>query len=231
MAKLFVAVELATATTAELLRLQPPPMPGIRLVEQDQMHLTLHFLGEASTQAVSAKLQQLIQAPFTLEFDGVGQFPSAGGDVTLWAGVRKSEALLRLHRSIGEVLATIGFKIEARPYSPHVTLARLGPGVPENAVTDFLARHAVSTLAPSPASRFGLFSSESSSGVPSYRCEQWFPLMNSSQDWTVHRQDDNGNRFVVQSGLNKEDADKMAAEFEARGHKQLYWVERSEKDP
>ncbi|MGW2249018.1 hypothetical protein ACWCXH_02295 [Kitasatospora sp. NPDC001660] len=41
----------------------------------------------------------------------------------------------------------------------------------------------------------------------------------------VMRQDDNGNRFVVARGLAKSEAEHLAAEFEARGHKQLYWVE------
>ena len=43
--------------------------------------------------------------------------------------------------------------------------------------------------------------------------------------WTVHRQDDNGNRFVVQAGLRREDAEGLVAILEARGHKQVYWVE------
>jgi hypothetical protein len=43
--------------------------------------------------------------------------------------------------------------------------------------------------------------------------------------WAVHRQDDNGNRFVVRAGLHREEAMRLASELEARGHKQLYWVE------
>ncbi|MFJ1706535.1 SPOR domain-containing protein [Kitasatospora sp. NPDC088346] len=39
------------------------------------------------------------------------------------------------------------------------------------------------------------------------------------------RQDDNGNRYLVAAGLTRAAADALAAEFEARGHKQLYWVE------
>ncbi|MGW3077267.1 MULTISPECIES: SPOR domain-containing protein [unclassified Kitasatospora] len=41
----------------------------------------------------------------------------------------------------------------------------------------------------------------------------------------VMRQDDNGNRFVVAKGLDPAEARRLAAEFEARGHKQMYWVE------
>jgi|GEM_PF-292534 len=45
-----------------------------------------------------------------------------------------------------------------------------------------------------------------------------------ARSWTVWRQDDAGNRFVVQSGLEREAAEALAAEFESRGHKQLYWA-------
>lgn len=43
--------------------------------------------------------------------------------------------------------------------------------------------------------------------------------------YTVYRQDDNGNRFVMQAGLSLEEAERIVRTFEARGHKQLYWVE------
>ncbi|MFJ2187662.1 SPOR domain-containing protein [Kitasatospora sp. NPDC087861] len=43
--------------------------------------------------------------------------------------------------------------------------------------------------------------------------------------YRVMRQDDNGNRFLVATGLERAEAQRLAAEFEARGHKQLYWVE------
>ena len=43
--------------------------------------------------------------------------------------------------------------------------------------------------------------------------------------WAVHRQDDNGNRFVVRTGLSREEAERLVAEFETLGHKQHYWVE------
>ncbi|MFD5462811.1 SPOR domain-containing protein [Kitasatospora sp. NPDC127059] len=47
----------------------------------------------------------------------------------------------------------------------------------------------------------------------------------------VMRQDDNGNRFLVAADLPEAEAHRLAAEFEARGHKQLYWVESQEPEP
>ncbi|MFB7948290.1 hypothetical protein ACFC6L_25610 [Kitasatospora phosalacinea] len=46
----------------------------------------------------------------------------------------------------------------------------------------------------------------------------------------VMRQDDNGNRFLLARGLGRAEAEALAAEFEARGHKQLYWVEPEEPE-
>ncbi|MFF2750107.1 SPOR domain-containing protein [Kitasatospora sp. NPDC058048] len=43
--------------------------------------------------------------------------------------------------------------------------------------------------------------------------------------YRVMRQDDNGNRFLVAKGLDRAEARRLADGFEARGHKQMYWVE------
>jgi hypothetical protein len=42
--------------------------------------------------------------------------------------------------------------------------------------------------------------------------------------WVVWRQDDNGNRFEVNRFESREDAERLAATMETRGHKQIYWV-------
>lgn len=47
----------------------------------------------------------------------------------------------------------------------------------------------------------------------------------SNGSWAVWRIDDNGNTFLVRGGLTRAEAEQVAAEFAARGHKQMYWVE------
>lgn len=44
--------------------------------------------------------------------------------------------------------------------------------------------------------------------------------------WAVIRQDDNGNTYRVASYKTREEAERIAEHFEAKGHKQLYRVER-----
>lgn len=55
-------------------------------------------------------------------------------------------------------------------------------------------------------------------------------MSDEAGSWTVWRQDDNVNVFVVARHLSKEDADRLVAEYEAKKHKQMYWAERESTD-
>jgi hypothetical protein len=52
-----------------------------------------------------------------------------------------------------------------------------------------------------------------------------FGLETGDHTWAVWRQDDNGNAFQISGGHSAADAERMCAEFEARGHKQHYWMQ------
>lgn len=45
--------------------------------------------------------------------------------------------------------------------------------------------------------------------------------------WRVVRQDDNGQRFVIATALSEDAARQLVRDYEARGHKQLYWAENA----
>jgi UDP-N-acetyl-2-amino-2-deoxyglucuronate dehydrogenase len=47
--------------------------------------------------------------------------------------------------------------------------------------------------------------------------------------WSVWRTDDTGNTFLVRENLTHEESLRLVAEFEARGHKQTYFVEREKR--
>jgi len=48
----------------------------------------------------------------------------------------------------------------------------------------------------------------------------------TNDKWAVFRIDDNGNQFLIREGLSLKEANQVVQEFEARGHKQVYWAER-----
>ena len=46
--------------------------------------------------------------------------------------------------------------------------------------------------------------------------------------WQLKRQDDHGNQYAVETFDSEEEAKMMMAHYEHKGHKQTYWVEKSE---
>jgi 2'-5' RNA ligase len=143
----------------------------MRVTKADQMHLTLHFIGEAEPSAVDKALQKVKFAPFELSMGGVGQFLSEGGSVTLWAGVRNVGKLSELHQEIGTALKSAGFRVEGRPYNPHVTLARCEPSVPAETIHEFLSRNSKYQSSPISIPGFWLYSSTSTTDGPVYQRE------------------------------------------------------------
>lgn len=103
---------------------------GIRWVPEENLHLTVWFLGEVSDQRAAAVLDVLRPAlavpAFTLHAAGLGAFPPSGSPRVLWMGVtRGQQELSLLHDEIGARLSPWGFAAEGRSYSAHFTLARI----------------------------------------------------------------------------------------------------------
>lgn len=53
---------------------------------------------------------------------------------------------------------------------------------------------------------------------------------NDTESWSVWRLDDNDNCFMIADNLTKTEALQRVHDFEARGHKQLYWAKPSHKE-
>lgn len=222
--KLFAAMRVPAAIASQLVLVQPLPMAGARIVLPDQMHVTLHFVGEANLDMIIAALQGVTAPALEVAIEGTGHFRSADGTTVLWAGVRRSPSLTRLHCAIGRALAGVGIRLEERSYTPHITLARCAPNSSMTVVDEFLSRSSDISLLTMRVDEFGLYSSAFVDGAPVYLREKSFPLV-AEATWAVHRQDDNGKRFIVATGFSRAQAEELVAVFEKRGHKQLYWLE------
>jgi 2'-5' RNA ligase len=176
MIRLFVALELPEAVCERLTQLQGG-VPGARWMTEDQMHLTLRFIGEVDENVahdIDDTLVGLTAPGFMLELAGTGEF---GGKIprALWAGVRPNEALLHLQKKIETALQRIGLEPEPRKFSPHVTLARLR-NAPREKVMAFLSHHGLFSSGPFPVDHFVLFSSHQGSGGSVYHPERVYPL-------------------------------------------------------
>ena len=128
MVRLFVGLGLPDTIKQELLRLMAG-LEGVRWQSDEQLHLTLKFIGEVpEPQAgeIEAALSTIPFAPFSLGLRGVDIFGSRRRPRMLWTGVRQEdkEGLQHLHTKIDRVLQSCGVAPEQRKYLPHVTLAR-----------------------------------------------------------------------------------------------------------
>jgi 2'-5' RNA ligase len=183
MPRLFTALELPQAATDRLVVLQSAVFAGASLVEWDQFHLTLHFIGEVDTAEagrIGEALARVEAEPFAVSLHGVGYFGSGAGSRCLWAGVGDSPELLRLHARVGAALRGLGVKLEARTYRPHVTLAWLDEETPLADVQDFLRGEADFTVPSCPLTRWGLYSSVPAGDGPRYNRLQTYPLRATS---------------------------------------------------
>ena len=157
--RLFIGVELPEAvkeSAAEQLRdvkervRRAVPAAAIRWVEPANLHVTLWFIGEVDD-ARAAALTSALQPPFStprfdLALESLGTFPPAAPPRVIWIGVASGrEPLIALYGEVSDRLVRLGYEPEARPYSPHLTVARVKDmrGAGGTAVRAILASHPV----------------------------------------------------------------------------------------
>ncbi len=163
--RLFVAIDFPETVKDQLDTLQVP-IPTARWVKRQQMHLTLFFLGETDRlQDIKAALAGVVSQPFELTLTGTGRFPKRQKQPprVLWIRIDPEPALNQLHVQVTTALAGIGFQPEDRPFSPHITLARLKARERLPEVDTFLDTHAAFRVTSIPVTEFVLFSSVLSS--------------------------------------------------------------------
>jgi 2'-5' RNA ligase len=137
--RLFMGIELDDAVTAAaadaalvLKSRLGSVAPGFtaRWIDRANLHITLWFVGEvvddrraAITEAIRSPFDV---APFRLDLRGAGGFPPSGAPRVLWIGTTTgTEPMRELYRRIEKRLVPLGFAAERRPYTPHLTIARV----------------------------------------------------------------------------------------------------------
>jgi 2'-5' RNA ligase len=130
MHRLFVAIRPPAPVRAQLLDLMGG-VAGARWLSEDQLHLTVRFIGEVDrhlARDVDAALSGIHHPRFSIALNGLGAFERRGEPVTLWAGVAPHAPLQALHKKVDQALVRIGVEPDRRAYMPHVTIARLPRG-------------------------------------------------------------------------------------------------------
>jgi RNA 2',3'-cyclic 3'-phosphodiesterase len=113
--------------------------PDVRWVPPESLHVTLKFIGEKPdlvVRQVQERLASISGPSFDLSFRGCGFFPAAKSARVFWIGIEAGTGLAKLASQVEEALVGIGIPKEARPFSPHLTLARAGSGAPRRRKDD-----------------------------------------------------------------------------------------------
>jgi len=151
--------------------------PDFRWQEDEQLHLTLRFVGEVDRPVASDladSLSRIRAEPFELRIRGVGRFEQRNSGA-LWAGVEPKEPVVALAAKVERVCQQIGLEPERRAFHPHITLARW-KGRRTREVHDFIERHAGLVSEPFPVDNFTLFESQLSRHGARYEEVAEYPL-------------------------------------------------------
>ncbi len=189
MTRIFIALELNEALQRHLsgiIRQMASALPNLRWVDPLSIHLTLAFLGELSDEqlaeamhATEAVAQSI--AAFDYRLAHVGVFGSQRQPRVIWVGIEEpSGTLLRLHHVLNRELEQRGFDVDARPFSPHLTLSRVkAPLKPEEVQTLHHFLDGKRGFAASPSyhvSHINVMKSELSRAGAKYTCLKAYSL-------------------------------------------------------
>ena len=129
------------------------PTAHIKWSLPTNLHVTIRFIGELREERLP-ELQAALAAvashpPIPIQVRNLGFFPNPHSPRVFWAGVEASPDLAALAAETDRALEPLGLPPESRPYSPHLTLARIKERVPMQPL-----REAITAL---PSLDFGSF--------------------------------------------------------------------------
>ncbi len=174
--RLFLAIRPPAPIRNQLLALMEG-LGDIRWQEEDQLHLTLRYIGEANrrhAEDIALALGSVAMEGFSLALAGVGSFDKRGKVNAIWAGIAPKDAVARLHHKLDHALVRLGLPAEGRAFVPHITLARSSRT--PHGLADWLATYGALASDAFPVTEFILYESHLGSNGARYEVIARYPL-------------------------------------------------------
>jgi len=134
MIRSFIAIELNKETREKLAVIQnkiKQTEADLKLVNTNDIHLTLHFLGNIELPKIDSLKKNLASiigalSNFKIKPHGIGAFPNIKNPRVIWVGIADGKTkLMTVQERIGSELKKLGIEPEKREFHPHLTLARV----------------------------------------------------------------------------------------------------------
>ena len=128
--RLFVGIDIPEHITTNLgaLLTELRPAANLRWSPPSNFHITTKFIGEWPDERLDEMKAALaaVSAPaFPIAVRGLGWFPNPHHPRIFWAAIHAGPELPALAAATEDAVAALGIEKEKRPYSPHLTLARI----------------------------------------------------------------------------------------------------------
>jgi 2'-5' RNA ligase len=176
MHRLFVAIR-PPEIVRDLLIDAMDDSPEFRWQDDEQLHLTLRFIGEVErpmAEDLADALGRIRASCFDIRIKGVGRFDQRNSGA-LWAGVEPKAPLAALAAKVERVCLNVGLEPERRAFHPHITLARW-KGHRSREAEDSVGRNRAFASDPFPVDHFSLFESRLSRHGAHYEEIASYPL-------------------------------------------------------
>jgi 2'-5' RNA ligase len=173
--RLFIALQPPLAVREALIDTMEA-LDGARWQDDEQLHLTLRFVGEVERPVaddLAAALASIAWPSFEVALEGVSHFERKGVPSAIWARVLPTPELTGLRMKIERACDVAGLGRETRRFTPHITIARLGRHT--GPIAPWLARHS-GLQATWRADGFSLFESHLLASGALYEVAAHYPL-------------------------------------------------------
>ncbi len=101
----------------------------LKLVESENIHMTIRFLGDVTLNMVDKVYEEMKEVqfkPFSVKICGLGVFPNLSNPRILWAGITEgADQLKSVFTQLEPRLQALGFTPDPKGFSPHLTIARV----------------------------------------------------------------------------------------------------------
>jgi 2'-5' RNA ligase len=118
----------------------------LKLVEPQNIHITVRFLGNitpAMVEKIFEEMKQVQFAPFNVQIKGLGAFPDLHYPRVVWAGITEgADQLTNVFSQLEPRLRGLGFTPDHKGFSPHLTIARVRSGRNKAQLAEFVTENA-----------------------------------------------------------------------------------------